>query len=99
MLCAGKLGDNCAGSVARNTTIKERVTAQFRVEMFNILNHPNYAGSDGHPRDTNLVPPSGPATDQTGFGCACSTPDQSGTNPHLGTGAARELQLGLKLIF
>ena len=74
-------------SIFKSTTIKERVTAQFRAEVFNILNHPNYAGTGTSPSAT------------TSFGCACSTPDQSATNPYLGTGAARELQLGLKLIF
>jgi hypothetical protein len=74
-------------SIFKNTVIKERLTAQFRAEFFNIINHPIYAGPDGNPAHGSS------------FGCACQTPDQNSTNPYLGTGAARELQLGLKLLF
>ncbi len=76
-------------SIFKNMKIKERLSAQFRAEFFNILNHPIIASPDGNPKDTTA----------TGFGCACTTPDQHSTNPYLGTGAAREIQLGLKLLF
>jgi hypothetical protein len=33
------------------------------------------------------------------FGCGCRTPDQAATDPVLGSGSARDIQLGLKLIF
>ena len=33
------------------------------------------------------------------FGCGCDTPDQAGQNPVLGSGGARVIQLGLKIIF
>ena len=74
-------------SLFKNIKFTERLTAQFRAEAFNILNHKIlYQGT------TN------PATTSS-FGCACETPDQAQTNPVLGLGGARNLQLGLKLIF
>lgn len=33
------------------------------------------------------------------FGCACETPDVANTNPVLGSGAAGEIQLGLRMLF
>ena len=80
-------------SVFKNWKFKERLTAQFRAEFFNILNHPIYA----NPEAATLNDPSLGSSGQ--FGCGCLTPDQSSTNPVLGTGAAREIQLGLKLLF
>ena len=73
-------------SIFKNWTLKERLTVQFRAEFFNIINHPNYGGVGTNP-DASL------------FGCACETPDVASTNPVLGTGAARAIQLGLKLLF
>jgi Carboxypeptidase regulatory-like domain len=78
-------------SIFKNWTFKERLTAQFRAEFFNILNHPIYA----NPSVIGNTDPSASAV----FGCACETPDQASTNPVLGTGGARAIQLGLKLLF
>jgi Carboxypeptidase regulatory-like domain/TonB dependent receptor len=77
-------------SIFKNWTIKERLTAQFRAEFFNILNLTNYA-------NPNLAGTNDPSGGQ--FGCGCETPDVANTNPVLGSGAAREIQLGLKLLF
>ena len=79
-------------SVFKNWTFKERLTAQFRAEFFNILNLKNYA-------NPNLVTGASDPSSTGQFGCACETPDVANTNPALGSGAAREIQLGLKLIF
>ena len=80
-------------SIFKNFTVKERLTVQFRAEFFNILNHPIYA-------NPTAVATNDPSLGSAGqFGCACETPDQASTNPVLGTGAAREIQLGLKLLF
>jgi Carboxypeptidase regulatory-like domain/TonB dependent receptor len=82
-------------SIVKGWTFKERLTAQFRAEFFNILNHPNFANPYGGPNGyANNDPSTG-----LGFGCGCSTPDQAGTNPVLGSGSNRAIQLGLKLIF
>ena len=85
-------------SVTKGWRLRERLTAQFRAEFFNIFNHPNFtnpygssngfgAGAEGDPSSTN------------NFGCGCATPDQAGGNPVLGSGGNRAVQLGLKLIF
>jgi hypothetical protein len=75
-------------SLFKNWTIKERLKAQFRAEFFNILNHTILAnpGSGGLKGDGTL-------------GLSANTPDAAGQNPLLGTGAAREIQFGLKLLF
>jgi hypothetical protein len=84
-------------SVFKNFTWKERYTAQFRVEMFNIFNHPAFAnpygasqGSSGGNNDPSAPP---------AFGGAVGTPDVIAGNPLVGSGDARELQVGLKLMF
>jgi Carboxypeptidase regulatory-like domain/TonB dependent receptor-like, beta-barrel len=83
-------------SVVKDTKIKERLTAQFRAEFFNVLNHANFSDPNG-PANAGFNDPS---TGTTGnFGCGCNTPDQSAPNPVLGTGGARSIQLGLKLIW
>jgi hypothetical protein len=74
-------------SLFKNFTVKERLTAQFRVEVFNILNHSILA----NPGSGNIK--------QGSIGDAATTPDSAGQNPLLGTGGAREMQLGLKLLF
>ena len=77
-------------SIFKNWTFKDRLTAQFRAEFFNILNFTNYA-------NPSLVGTNDPSAGQ--FGCGCETPDVANTNPVLGSGAAREIQLGLKILF
>lgn len=77
-------------SVFKNFKFKERLTAQFRAEFFNVLNRPNFA----NPGLNATNDPSGGA-----FGAENSTPDVAAVNPILGTGGPREIQLGLKLIF
>ena len=57
------------------------------MEAYNILNHKILYQGTTDPSKT------------ASFGCACETPDQAQTNPVLGLGGARNLQLGLKLMF
>jgi hypothetical protein len=86
-------------SIAKNFHFKERLTAQFRAEFFNFFNHPNFAnpwdGTSGYGPAALTSDPSGPGT----FGCGCATPDTAAVNPVLGSGGARAIQLGLKMIF
>jgi hypothetical protein len=83
-------------SVVKETKIKERFTAQFRAEFFNVINHANFSNPNG-PANAGFNDPSTGANGN--FGCSCNTPDQSAPNPVLGTGGARSIQLGLKLIW
>jgi hypothetical protein len=79
-------------SVTKDIKIKERFSAQFRAEAFNILNHPLYGQVDsGHLAQND---PS-----QGVLGLANNTPDAAAGNPVLGSGSSRDIQLGLKLIF
>jgi hypothetical protein len=78
-------------SLTKGWKFGERLTAQFRAEVFNILNHPNFAIQAANSNPTT--------PGATGFGCACSTPDNARQNPVLGSGGNRAMQLGMKLIF
>jgi hypothetical protein len=84
-------------SVFKNFTWKERYSAQFRLEIFNILNHPifenPYGASNGSSGGNN--DPSTPSA----FGGAIGTPDVVAGNPVVGSGSARDVQVGLKLTF
>jgi hypothetical protein len=72
-------------SILKLWKVRERFTAQFRAEFFNLFNRADFAapGTD----------PTKPAT----FGVATSTPDSA--NPVLGSGGPRHIQFGLKLTF
>jgi hypothetical protein len=80
-------------SVNKEFKFKERLSAQFRAEFFNVLNHPIFSNPNG-PANAGFNDPSSQS-----FGCGCNTPDQAAPNPVLGTGGARSIQLGLKLIW
>jgi hypothetical protein len=84
-------------SVSKSWKFKERITAQFRAEAFNVTNHPNFAnpwgGTSGFGAGATADPSVGP------LGCGCATPDVASFNPVLGSGSARAIQLGLKLTF
>jgi hypothetical protein len=62
------------------------VRLQLRGELFNILNHPNFALPNW------FVSPGVP-------GLITQTPDQAQTNPGLGGGGPRVIQLAAKIIF
>jgi hypothetical protein len=84
-------------SLFKNFTWKERYNAQFRLEMFNIFNHPVFAnpyGASGGFSGGNNDPAS-----PGGFGSTTGTPDTVVGNPVVGSGDSRTLQVGLKLTF
>lgn len=85
----------------KNFPLTERAKLQFRADIFNILNHPNFATPDGG-ICTSFTAASG------------STPASCATNPNfgqtgqtiadedstqVGTGTARQIQLAVKIIF
>jgi hypothetical protein len=84
-------------SVFKNFRFKERYTAQFRAEVFNLFNHPifenPYGASNGSSKGNNDM------SQQSAFGGATGTPDVVAGNPVVGSGSARDVQVGLKLTF
>jgi carboxypeptidase family protein len=83
-------------SIFKNFKFTERFGAQFRVEFFNLLNHPIIANPFGSVNGyAGGSDPSAPNT----FGCGCTTPDIAAGNPIVGSGDARTMQLGLKIMF
>ncbi len=84
-------------SVTKSWKFRERLTAQFRAEFFNVLNHPNFTNPYGSSNGFGVGTFGDPSS--TVLGCGCATPDQAAGNPVLGSGGNRATQLGLKLIF
>jgi len=74
------------GSIIKLTKLTERTSIQFRWEVFNVLNHPNF-----NPSPSSAVVTSG------GFATVSTTPD--GLNPGVAQGSPRVMQFGLKLLF
>jgi len=81
-------------SIAKAFTVKEQFKAEFRAEFFNILNKPDFSNPSGGPGGAIGDPSSGAP-----FGFSGLTPDTYSSNPQLGSGGARAIQLGLKLSF
>jgi len=73
-------------SVSKSTRLGERVTLQLRAEFFNILNHPNFTDVDGELAGSSA-------------GIVQFTPDVAASNPVLGSGGSRHIQLGAKFIW
>ena len=75
-------------SVGKMTRITESTYLQLRVEFFNIFNHPNFA-----------LPNFFVLPGESGQGLITQTPDQAQTNPGLGGGGPRVIQLAAKFTF
>ena len=73
-------------SVMKLTKLTERLNMQFRWEVYNVLNHPNFTS----------IPPTTTLTSSS-FGIINSTPD--GLNPGVAQGSPRVMQFGIKLLF
>ena len=80
-------------SVSKLWKFRERYSAQFRVEVFNLFNRADFSipGSGGTQAAGGIDPTGGQ------FGCSCLTPDNA--NPVLGSGGPRHIQFGLKLTY
>jgi hypothetical protein len=77
-------------SIAKIWKFNERVKMQFRGEFFNILNHPNF---DVFSMNNDVSVPAA-------VGTAIFTPDLgTASNPVLGTGGSRHVQLGVKVLW
>jgi hypothetical protein len=74
-------------SVTKDWKIRERLTTQFRFEVFNVFNRTQYASVG-----TNLGAPSA-------FGLATATPDVTSGNAVVGSGGPREAQMALRITF
>ena len=102
-------------SITKNTRLTERLNLQLRAEFFNIFNHPNFALpahtiipgyiDNGTPGNPQVVP--NPAAHVNGditqpllpMGLITQTPDVAQTNPGLGGGGPRVIQLAAKFTF
>jgi hypothetical protein len=86
-------------SVFKNFSWRERYNAQFRLEVFNIVNHPIPANPYGASNGFNTGNDPSVSTGIGAFGGSPSTPDGAAGNPIIGSGAARDVQVGLKITF
>ena len=73
-------------SLFRNIRLREWLSAQFRVEAFNVLDHTNWAN------------PGNSLAASTTFGLSTNTRN-GGSAPGIGPGEPRSIQIALKLIF
>ena len=74
-------------SVAKVWKFKERYSAQFRTEFFNLFDHADFAAPGTDPSKGS----------SGGFGYSSTTPDSA--NAVLGSGGPRHIQFGLKLTY
>jgi hypothetical protein len=81
-------------SVTKAVKFNERLSAEFKAEIFNAFNHPTFANAYGGPGG-NPADPSAKA----GYGWTGNTPDVQASNSVLGSGGARAIQLGAKFTF
>ncbi len=80
----------------KNFPITERVTMQFRADIFNLFNHPNFTNPDGG--ICTAVPAPGTCTPNPNFGRVGQTIADANTT-QIGGGTARQTQFSLKFIF
>jgi hypothetical protein len=83
-------------SVFKNFKFRERYGAQFRFEMFNVLNHPTISNPYGA---SNFGNGGSALNAPNAFGTGGGTPDVIAGNNLIGSGSARVMQLGLKVTF
>jgi hypothetical protein len=85
-------------SLTKNTKIKENYTVQFRWEVFNMFNHPNFR-NPGQPMvftfTQNTPVPASCVTDSS----TCSTPLSTAGQLFDTNGAPRQMQFGVKFTF
>jgi Carboxypeptidase regulatory-like domain/TonB-dependent Receptor Plug Domain/TonB dependent receptor len=102
-------------SITKNTQLTERLNLQLRAEFFNLFNHPNFAlpahtiipgyVDNGTPGSPQIAP--NPSAHVNGditqpllpMGLITQTPDVAQTNPGLGGGGPRVMQIAAKFTF
>lgn len=92
-------------SLMKNFNVTERWKVQFRTDLFNILNHPNFANPDGgiclsvDPASHSCTDPStGLSTANSNFGHSTATV-ASLAGGAVANGTSRQVQFSLKVIF
>jgi hypothetical protein len=80
---------NWDASVSKVWQFNERFKLQLRGEFFNLTNHTNF---DVFTLNTDLSSP-------LNLGLARFTPDVAASNPVIGSGGSRHIQVGAKLIW
>jgi hypothetical protein len=75
-------------NVLKTTKITERMSLELRLEVFNLLNHPNF-----NPTPTSFT------LGNSSFSKYSQTPDIAAGNPFLSQGGPRAAQIGAKIIF
>ena len=89
-------------SGVKNFALTESMKLQFRADLFNILNHPNYSNPDGGIcTSISAATPTAPAGCVTNpyFGVTNSTIANQTGNGAIGNGTPRQAQFALKLLF
>jgi hypothetical protein len=76
-------------SLSKVLKLNDRFKMQFRGEVFNLLNHSNF---DVFTMNTDL-------SSTTDVGLVRFTPDVGASNPVIGSGGSRHIQLGFKVIW
>ncbi len=71
-------------SVIKGWKLTERLTTQFRPEIYNVINSAHFGAPNTSPNSP------------TNLGEALATPDVGSASPVIGTGGPRKIQLGLK---
>jgi hypothetical protein len=84
-------------AVHREFQIRESLKLQFRAEMFNVLNHPNFAPPLGD--ISNALGPFGRSNQTLGQFLAGGNVGNGGFSPLYQIGGPRSIQFGLKLRF
>ncbi len=90
-------------AIYKTTAITERINLQLRADIFNVVNHPNFANpflpafiADAAPNGFQLA---GNREVGSGFNRITATGDVGIGNPFLGGGAPRGIQLAAKFTF